>query len=219
MLVKDLSFENLPQIKLSDKVGYVLELLYQFQIQALPLTDDGKFAGIISEEELLSADDHLPVSDVQKNSSRVAVSENDHFLKAVMIAASSQLPFVPVTDVENKLLAVVTTDRLLSAMSSFMQLDEPGAIIVLEQDAIQYSFSEICRLVESNDAQITQLNTRSDIETQKVSITIKINRQEVSDLVATFQRHDFNVKYYFGEELYANELKNNYDNLIHYLNI
>jgi len=27
------------------------------------------------------------------------------------------------------------------------------------------------------------------------------------------------VKYYFGEELYENELKNNYDHLMNYLNI
>jgi acetoin utilization protein AcuB len=27
------------------------------------------------------------------------------------------------------------------------------------------------------------------------------------------------VKYYFGEELYENELRNNYDHLMNYLNI
>jgi hypothetical protein len=41
----------------------------------------------------------------------------------------------------------------------------------------------------------------------------------VSDLISTFQRYEYNVKYYFGEELYENELKTNYDNLMNYLNI
>jgi len=50
-------------------------------------------------------------------------------------------------------------------------------------------------------------------------ITIKINKTEISDIVATFQRFDYNIRYYFGEEQYANELKENYNHLMNYLNI
>jgi hypothetical protein len=52
-----------------------------------------------------------------------------------------------------------------------------------------------------------------------MEVTIKLNKLEVSDIVATFQRHEYNVKYYFGEELFENELKTNYDNLMNYLKI
>ena len=51
------------------------------------------------------------------------------------------------------------------------------------------------------------------------SMSTFINKMEVSDIVATFQRYDYNVKHYFGEELYENELKSNYDNLMNYLKI
>mgnify|MGYP003704713923 CR=1 FL=1 len=52
-----------------------------------------------------------------------------------------------------------------------------------------------------------------------VGITIRINKPEISDIVATFQRYDYTILYYAGEELYANELKSNYDHLMHYLKI
>ena len=52
-----------------------------------------------------------------------------------------------------------------------------------------------------------------------MQVTIRINKAEVSDIVASFQRYDYNVKYFFGEELYANELRSNYDNLMNYLKI
>jgi len=90
---------------------------------------------------------------------------------------------------------------------------------VLEMESNQYSFNEISKLVGANDAQITQLNTSNDAETGMMQVTIRINKPEVSDIVATFQRYDYNVKYFFGEELYANELKTNYDNLMNYLKI
>ncbi len=52
-----------------------------------------------------------------------------------------------------------------------------------------------------------------------VQVTIRISKMEVSAIIATFQRYEYNVKYYFGEEMYENELRGNYDNLMHYLNI
>ena len=100
-----------------------------------------------------------------------------------------------------------------------MSLSEPGGLIVLEMESNQYSFNEISKLVETNDAQITQLNTSNDAETGMMQVTIRINKPEVSDIVATFQRYEYNVKYFFGEELYANELRSNYDNLMNYLKI
>jgi hypothetical protein len=120
---------------------------------------------------------------------------------------------------EKQLLGIVTYNDLLRNASEFMSLDQPGALIVLEMESQNYSFNEINRIVESNDAKITQLNTYVEIETGLTQITIRVNKMEVSDLLSTFQRYEYNVKYYFGEELYENELKTNYDNLMNYLKI
>ena len=96
---------------------------------------------------------------------------------------------------------------------------EPGAVIVLEMEQRGFSFSEISKLVETNDAQITQLNTYWDNSTDTFSVTLKINKFEISDIIATFQRYEYQIKYYFGEELYENEIRTNYDHLMNYLKI
>jgi len=127
---------------------------------------------------------------------------------------------VPVVNNENELLGTFTYTDLLKKAAEFMNLSEPGGLIVLELESNQYSFSEISKIVETNDAQITQLNTAPpDPDTGLMQVTIRINKPEVSDIVATFQRYEYNVKYFFGEELYANELRTNYDNLMNYLKI
>jgi hypothetical protein len=120
---------------------------------------------------------------------------------------------------EKQLLGIVTYNDLLRNASDFMSLNEPGALIVLEMENRNYSFTEINRIVESNDAQITQLNTFTDPETGTTQVTIRVSKLEVSDILATFQRYEYNVKYYFGEELYENELRTNFDNLMNYLKI
>ncbi len=219
MLVTNLPFENLPQIQLSDKVYAVLRLMYQYQVQELAVTEGDSFIGIIKEETLLNIDESQTIKDIQHYLLKVSVNAGDHLLKAVSLAVASHLSILPVVDATGKLTGTIETSHLLQDMADFLQINEPGALVVLEVDTQQYSFSEICRLVESNDAQITQLNTSRDRETGKMLITLKINKLEISDIVATFQRYEYHVKHYFGEELYTNELKSNYENLMSYLNV
>ena len=122
-------------------------------------------------------------------------------------------------DNDNNIAGAISYSDLLKHASEFMSLNVPGGLIVLEIESNQYSFNEISKLVETNDAQITQLNTSNDPETGMMQVTIRVNKPEVSDIVASFQRYEYNVKYYFGEEMYVNELRNNYDNLMNYLKI
>ncbi|GAB3420357.1 CBS domain-containing protein [Niabella aquatica] len=219
MLVSNLPLENLPQIKLSDKVYYVLQLMYDYNVHELAVISEGEFAGIIKEEAVLNIDENTLVKGIQHLLLKVSVNSGDHLLKAVSLAVASHLSMLPVTDNENKLTGIIETSHLLQDVADFLQVNEPGALIVLEVDAFQYSFSEIGRIVENNDAQITQLNTSQSDDTGRIQVTLKLNKLEVSDIVATFQRYDYFVKYFFGEELYTNELKSNYENLMSYLNV
>ncbi len=77
---------------------------------------------------------------------------------------------------ENDIAGAVAYSDLLKHASEFMSLNEPGGLIVLEVESNQYSFNEISKLVETNDAQITQLNTSNDPETGMMQVTIRINK-------------------------------------------
>jgi len=220
MLTGELRSQNLPYLHLHDKVYQALQLMNDNQVAHLPVVDGEKYAGIISEDDLMLVDnDHLEINTLQQIFGNAAVKNSEHFLKAIQVAAENGLSIVPIVDEDNSLQGAVSYNDLLKHASEFMSLKEPGGLIVLEVDSNQYSFNEISKLVEANDAQITQLNTSNDPETGTMQVTIRVNRPEISDIVATFQRYEYNVKYFFGEELYNNELRDNYENLMNYLKI
>jgi len=220
MLTGELQSQNLPYLHLSDKVSQALQLMNDNQVTHLPVVDGEKFVGILSEDDLLQAEnEHDELHTLQQSFGNTSVKSTEHFLKAIQVAAENSLSVVPVVDADNDIAGAVAYSDLLKHASEFMSLNEPGGLIVLEVESNQYSFNEISKLVETNDAQITQLNTSNDPDTGMMQVTIRINKAEVSDIVATFQRYEYNVKYYFGEELYVNELRNNYDNLMNYLKI
>jgi len=220
MLTVDLSSQSLPYLRLQDKVYQALQLMNDNQVTHLPIVEGEKYVGLISEDDLLLAEnDNAALSELQQSFASTAVKSDEHFLKAIQVAAENGLSVVPIIDNDNDIAGAVTYSDLLKHASDFMSLNEPGGLIVLEMPSNQYSFSEISKILETNDAQITQLNTLNNPETGIMRITIRINKPDVSDVVAAFQRYEYDVKYFFGEELYVNELRNNYDNLMNYLKI
>ena len=219
MLTRDIPSQSLPYLHLHDKVHFALQLMNDNRVSHLPIVDGEKYVGIISEDDLLQAEnDKSEIGQLRQSFGNVSVKGQEHFLKAIHIAVENGLSVVPVVE-ELELSGAVAYRDLLKLASTFMSLKEPGGLIVLETESNQFSFNEISKLIETNDAQITQLNTSTDPETGITQVTIKINKSEISDIVAAFQRYEYNVKYFFGEELYENELRINYDNLMNYLKL
>lgn len=219
MLTPQLIASHYPTVQLDDKVSLVLQLMDDYDVLHMTVTREDKYVGLVSKEDLLDAEDDVVLAALECHLIKVAVKEEDHFLTAVKLCVDHNLTLIPIVSKENEVTAVLNNMDLLKAMARFTGTEEPGGIIVLEMEKRNFSFSDLGRLVETNDAYITQLNTFVETDTNLILVTIKLNKNEISDIVATFQRYEYNVRYYFGEELYTNELKDNYDSLMHYLNI
>lgn len=219
MLASQLINSGFPAINLFDKVSLALQLMDEYDIQHLPVLSEEKFAGIISKDDLLDADETRLVAAVESSLQKISVKGEAYFLSALRLIAENELTLLPVVNEQAELAGVISSKDLLRRLSSFVGNEDKGGIIVLETDKRNFSFGEANRLVETNDAYITQLNTYTEPDTGLVVITLKVNKIEISDIVATFQRYDFVVRYYFGEETYANELKENYNHLLSYLNM
>lgn len=219
MLNKEIISDAIPSLNLTDTVFQALDIMADFHITHLPVVNDDKLAGLINEEDLLNVSGDDLLSTIENSFSKITVHANGHFIEAVQRVNEFNLSVVPVVDSESGYIGSISAIDLLKQLGKFVGANEPGGIIVLEMDKVNFSFSEISKLVETNDAQITQLNTFSDTQAGFFYITLKINKFEIADIVATFQRYDYVVKYYFGEELYQNELRDNYDHLMNYLGI
>lgn len=219
MLASQLINSGFPAINLFDKISLALQLMDEYDVLHLPVLSEEKYAGLISKDDLFDADEGNLVATMESSLQKVSVKGDEYFLSALRIIADYELSLLPVITAQSELSGVITARDLLRRLSSFVGNDDKGGIIVLETEKRNFSFGEVNRLVETNDAYITQLNTYTEPDTGLVVITLKVNKIEVSDIVATFQRYDYAVRYYFGEETYTNELKENYNHLLSYLNM
>jgi CBS domain-containing protein len=219
MLTVELINNNIPRLKLQDTAGKALQLINDFRVTHLPVIADEKYLGLISEEDLQDADEKMPIELMQENFIDAAVNENEHFLTAVTCCNQYDTTVVPVVNEDKELVGVITSPDLLKALGNFAGTNEIGGIIVLEMERSQFAISEISRIVESNDATILHLNTTVHPETGMLTVTIHANKKEIAAIVATFERYEYDVIYYFGNENFENEIHSNYRHLMNYLDI
>ena len=219
MLVSEIIQSSVPVLHFDDTVKEAMELLQENNLEHLAVTDIEQYEGLLSMDELLSADNTDTIKMLADKFIHISINDNLHFLSALKLITESGITVLPVLSSNQEYIGVVTERHLLQCLSTFLSTDIPGGVFVLEMQKEKFSVGELCRLVETNDAYITQLNTYTEHLSDLFIVTLKINKTEISDILATLQRYDYTVRYYFGEEFFENGLKENFQNLMSYLNV
>ncbi len=220
MLTADLINNNIPRLQLNDSIAKAIQLINDFRVTHLPVVSDDTYLGLISEDDLLDAEEEKSTIQILEQYFIVAaVKENEHFLNAVNYSNRYESTVVPVITEDNELAGVITSPDLLKALGDFSGATEIGGIIVMEMERSQFALSEISRIVESNDATVLHLNTTVQAETGMLTVTLHLNKKEIASIVAAFERYEYDVIYYFGDEKFENEIHSNYRHLMNYLDI
>lgn len=210
---------NCNTIDATDTVSQVLALYQDEPAEMLIVLENQQYLGMMDIGDLEEADPQSKISDHSQFFIRPFVNSGDHFLQALKIRSKFFIKQVPVVNEKNEWEGVVPEDKLLEQASLLLGVAATGSVIILEMPRHEYSPGEINRLVESNDAMIMNMNSMLDPQTAKMQVVLHINREDISDLVATFQRHEYSILQYYGDEVYDNSLQSNLDHLLNYLNI
>ena len=220
MLTAELINKNIPRLQLQDNITKALRLIADYRVTHLPVVSEDNFLGLISEDDLLDADDDkLTVELLQEHYIKASIKENIHFLNAVNYSNQFDTSIVPVVNDANELLGVITIVDLLKTLGDFSGANEIGGIIVMQMERSQFAISVISRIVESNDATIFHLNTTTNAETGLLTVTLHLNKKETSAIVAAFERYEFDVIFHFSDEKFENNIEINYHHLMNYLDI
>lgn len=221
MIAEDLINNMIPPLKPSDNIQKALDWMSNLRLKQLPVADKGVFIGILTEEQFLDEDDKSTlISDLDIYLNDVIVKPNQHFYDIVKIAAINDCDLVGVIGNENEYLGVVDVKDTIGVFGQMSAMQGPGGILVIRLNERDYSLQEISRLVEENNAKILSLNMSSDDKSiEKVRITLKLNVPEMSHIVATLERFDYEIIASFQENELQNNNRENLGLLMKYLNI
>ncbi|WP_251967137.1 CBS domain-containing protein [Parabacteroides sp. AD58] len=222
MLVKDFITKEIPVLKSFDTGDYALTLMDDYKLKHLPVVSDDSFyyKGIISEKELLS------YSDLSVNIGNIYLAESPsvrletHLLEVLALITRNKLSLLPVISDQDIYEGVVTRERLVDVCADFCQADAPGSTIILEVSPTDYSVTDIARIIESNNAHILSLQTHPEDTNGQLLITLKIDAEDASAVIRSFERFNYTVVWHFMENGMVDDIfQQRMNELIHYMNI
>ncbi|AYB35461.1 CBS domain-containing protein [Chryseolinea soli] len=211
----------IPPLKGSDDAHKAIVWMEEFRCNFLPVVEEGKLLGFISEEIILEANDiDKRVKDFNLVGQNCFVHLDTHFYDILKVAADNKLQVVAVLNEEQSYTGLITVQDTLTSFAQTAAVQLPGGILVLSMNHVDYSLAEISRLVEENHAKILSSIVKEDpLDPGKLRLTLKINQLDLSRIVATLERFGYKVIGRYHETKALGDEKDRIDMLLRYLDI
>ena len=220
MFAHDLISDAIPPLKTLDTVQKALDRMAEFRVYHLPIVNDKQILGLISENDLIEVSDYnAEIGSLSLTLRNYWVLEEQHVYDVIRLVNELKLSVVPVLDHQKNYLGLISLGTLTEYFATLTSIREPGSIIVLEIGNRDNSLAHVAQIVESENAQILSSYVKSFPDSMKLELTLKLNRTEVSGIIASFLRYNYVVKATFNDAKSDEGSLDRYDQLMNYLDI
>ena len=219
MIVKELISEEIVPLRTTDSGEDALSMMSDFHVRHLPIVNGTQLIGLISEEEIFEFNPQDAIGSYPLIMTQQFVYERSHIYDIMRLLNEHHLTLIPVVDRNQTYLGVVTLEDLLKFFAESASFGEHGSVIVLTVNRYNYSLSQIARIVESENTIILNSFITSMPNSTEIDITLKLNRPDISKILASFRRFDYDIKASFSESEYIDSLQEHYESLMSYLSV
>lgn len=221
MIAQNLISEVVPALHLTDSGQKALNLMEIFRISHLPVVEEKKLIGLISDKIIYDLNIiDKPVGDYSEHLLTPHIHVNQHIYEVFSVISVLKLTAVPVLDLHHQYVGVITVFDLSQKFADLVAVREPGGVIVLELNSIDYQLSQIVQIVEGNNARILSFYISTEPESNLMTVTLKINVVDLSSIIQTFVRYDYNIKaVYMDDSIIQNLYDDRFDQLMKYMNV
>jgi len=215
----DLITYEIPPLVHTDTGEKALIWMDEFKVSHLPVLKNGNFVGLVSETHILDKMDVTENLDVLfQHLPRPFVLSNAHLFEILAKISEFRISVIPILDDNEQYLGCTSIFELMTSIANTSSMKDSGGIIVLEINQLDYSMAQIGQIVESNEAKILSSTILSDASSTKLEVTLKINQDDLTSIIRTFERYDYVVKASYQNGVGAEDLQWRYDALMNYLN-
>lgn len=213
-----LIINDIKAFDVSSEIKEVQKVFSQFTYTHVPVKRDEAYIGCISETDAYCIEGSKHLGDLEYALEPFFVRETTNWLDILEAFALNNCNIIPILGDGNIYLGYYELGDIMNLFYETPFLSEAGGIIVVEKGIKDYSFGEICQIVESNDARILGVFV-SKIENDLLQATIKIGHTGINSIVQTFRRYSYTVVSNHEEDKFIDDLKERSDYLDKYLNM
>ncbi|WP_231463220.1 MULTISPECIES: CBS domain-containing protein [unclassified Pedobacter] len=220
MFAEEIISNAILPLKTEDTVQKALNRMNEFKLKHLPVVNDNQFLGLLAEDDLLELRDASTlIKDASFDLLNAFVSTNAHTYDVIKLLSTLKLTSIPVLDAQRNYIGLISITKIVDAVAEIYAVAEPGGIIVLEISNRDNSLAHIAQIVEADNAQILSSYVNSFENSTRLEVTLKVNKTEITSLVASFERYDYQVKEVYNNTQVDDGSQERYDSFMNYLNV
>ncbi|WP_420316959.1 cbs domain containing protein [Ekhidna sp.] len=190
-----------PPLKPSDDIARAKQWMDEFRVKELPVVDNEKLLGFISEDLLYDAEIlNSEVGGYPLVGQSCIVSASSHYYDILKIQSDHHMDMVAVLN-DDKFKGVVLISDILREFAKTAIVNSAGAIVTIQSSLNDYSLSEISRVVEMNGSTILGANVKPDLDDPSlIEIVLRINHQDVNQIATGLTKSGYKVTSSFNTE-------------------
>jgi len=219
MKASNLISSSLITLHPDDDGDRALSLMDEIRVNHLAVVRNSFYLGILSEKEILSWDktDEFIEEHISELSAPSVIG-SQHLFDIIQTVEQNSLSIIPVLDEEKHYLGAITNRKLLYTIAKSTAVQSVGGVIVLQMNQNDYSMNEISRIIEENDTKILSSYITSVPNAQKIEITLKLNKIDITAIVKDFDRFDYTLIASYNQDENNDDFLERYESLMRFLN-
>lgn len=218
MSITDFIINDIKPISETESIGDVQAIFSQTTHSHVPIHRDNIYVGCLAENDTHCYDANCVISDYNHAYEQFFVRYETNWLDILETFAQNSTNIMPVLDENGRYIGYYELEDVMNFFNNTPFIREPGSVVIIEKGVLDYSFSEISQIVESNEGKIWG-GFISKIENDVAQISIKIGRANFNDILAAFRRYSYNIISSHQEDTFIKDLRERSKYLEKYLNI
>lgn len=175
----------------------------------VPLVDDKSLVGHTTLEDCMNAYDEVAVSE-----GFACISVDSHIYDALALLTSQNRTCLAVVNLNFEVIGLVTQNSIQHFLGTTTTSQQRGAVLVIEMASYDYSGSEICRIIESENSHVLGFWISKVSNSNRVRLNVKINTHHAESIILSLRRFGYDVVGNYGDEDYRETVDKRFKSLL-----
>jgi len=219
MQIRDWMAKNVFTVEEDTSLLHVTRLMTEKKIRRLPVVDNGKLVGIISDRDVKDAspaktttlDVHelyylfseVKVRDIM-TSDPIVLSGDDSVEKAAVIMLETKISGIPVTDEKNNLIGLLSETDVLRGFIRTSGIKDGTMQYIFDLDDATGAVSDVVRTLRDNNMRVISMTTSFEDTSKgvkRVAMRVISDGKGDYDALSTYLHNKYNVVFSARDEL------------------
>lgn len=219
MKIKDYISNDYKALDLGTSLDKVNNFFKDLPFTHFPIVENGKLLGMLAQADFVQySNGEVSLHELQYLFKFYKTDIPDSCIDLIRLFAQFDTDILPITNDKNEYLGYFELDEILRLFHNSPFFKQASTTLVIGKETSKYSMGEIAQIIESNNIDLLGMYI-SNITDNHTQITLRIDTENVNDVIQSLRRYDYEVVSQSKDDLLMEQLKHRSEYLDKYLNI